>query len=139
MSNMNPQNLRVGNFIKTIGVPDPICINEQLLHSLLTVENYHKLYGGFPITADRLKKFGLEPINAGALWQIPIGSNLDIIYYLAIDLKGWMGLKLDGPHYIGLRYDIEFEHQLQNIYHSLTGKELKIYKKISDLPRISKA
>lgn len=78
-----------------------------------------------PLTEEWLIKFGFERVT-------PMGSTYDNNY--AYELKDWgrialkNGVLVSDQYYFldGLCFDIKHVHQLQNLYFTLTGKELTI-------------
>jgi hypothetical protein len=78
------------------------------------------------ITKEKLLEHGFEPVNAGAFYQIQIGKSLDEAYYLAVNTEGWMGIRLEGLHYIGLREDFNDWQEVVRLYKHLTGVNLKV-------------
>lgn len=78
------------------------------------------------INKEKLLKHGFVPVNNGSFYHILIKESLDQSYYLAVSVDGWMGIKLEGLHYIGLREDLKEWEEIKTLYTCLTGKELEL-------------
>jgi len=118
---MKVQDLRVGNLVfadlygeKPILVESICSINEDIFNST-TGEIPLSSLKPIPLTEERLLEFGFE-IEDDYL-ELVINERLSIIWvgYLAIMIEGNINF---------LNTDKVFIHQLQNLFHSLTNKEL---------------
>jgi hypothetical protein len=93
----------------------------DVLEDFIPQKNFQ--FKPIPLTEEWLLKFGLEKIG---IWTFSLNlvGNLDLIYYLGE--KGWsIGLKSYSDF-----SNLKYVHQLQNLYFSLTGKELTINNKL---------
>lgn len=109
--------LRIGNLVSVENKPYIITSGD-----IYNLDCYYKQYINFyepiPLTEEWLLRFGaiLHP-NKNWDLQLKIGAiNLSFRVY-----KKWYS-ELEG---IYLGQHIQFVHQLQNLYHALTGEELK--------------
>ncbi len=122
---MDARELRIGNFVK---------LNEKeftIIHEILEVgmtcktkslgqKDYYEIEDltPIPLTEEWLLKFGFD-LNSdhfiGEVWGIE-GNN----YYFCISCKSYTFV------HSSFNTRIEYVHQLQNLYHALTGKELEI-------------
>ena len=116
--------LRIGNLFQWIEIA-----SMGIGVDVITKEN-HYAYEDFkepiPLTEEWLKRLGFEP-NSGIHFRTLstgyIACGLDGSWGLYNNLSAWnRGNSYNNGH------DIEFVHQLQNLYHALTGKELTITK-----------
>ena len=110
--------LRIGNLVYRLGVAFPLCVeeiskNEIVVSFLESKEMCEKRpvteFEGIPLTKEWLLKFGFL-------------SNED--YSPMCYGNGTIGGFFDGKYF---HYDIsrvQYVHQLQNLYNSLTGEEL---------------
>jgi hypothetical protein len=82
---------------------------------LYGIENEFK---PIPLTEEWLLKFGFEK-SMSWTYVIELKGNLKLVYYLGE--KGWsIGFKSYSDF-----SNLEYVHQLQNLYFALTGEELK--------------
>lgn len=113
---IDTKELRIGNTIMYNG--KVIHINGVVRNTIHYDKNYfdsniggYKPFEPIPITEEWLVRFGFEKIDHGfnkyPLYIYPIRD----LYYRAV---------------FPIIFDINYVHQLQNIYHSLTGKELEL-------------
>jgi hypothetical protein len=114
---MKANELRIGNLV------DSYCVSEIIVHSVCSINNevfnedigeipLHSLTP-IPITEEWLVRFGFLPV--GLLYMHP---NCD---YISFDLKNKI-IKI--VHVWFTEVKIEYIHQIQNLYSSLTGEEL---------------
>jgi hypothetical protein len=118
---MKAQNLRIGNWIR-VG-QGTVEATPSVINSLW--ENPPKDWiKPIPLTEQWLIEFGFEWYPPLRYWRICIN---DVIYSVQ-EHEGFYWLQ-----YVNLGYDesmiscpvkIEYVHQLQNLYHALTGEEL---------------
>ena len=111
------QELRIGNFLEVGGNiwtvsdifsnPDELYFKEN--------ENYNHLLNavGIPITEEWLLRFGFSNENLLDEYY------LEPYYFNIIDMTLDIG---------GIYVDLKYIHQLQNLIHALTGKELELKK-----------
>ena len=134
---MKAQDLRIGNFINfkamdEIIAVETICAKKKLM-SLEDPEGYLISTSHFPplllsmcepipLTEDWLLKFGFESVGRVTNWEKRTMRNNGV--YLSQNPETKI-------HYFHRNAgcditDIKHVHQLQNLYHSLTGQELEI-------------
>lgn len=114
---MKSSELRIGNWVEVDGRIDkvlviyPDAIDCKIDESILC--EYMKFVEPIPLTGEWLAKFGF--VLAGLEWVGPmcLEQHHGELYYSA-------GESLQ------LSIDIKSVHQLQNLYHALTGEELEI-------------
>jgi hypothetical protein len=129
---INAQELRYGNKLLFI-IDDVVTFKNitniredgvfwiNVLEDFIPQKNFQ--FKPIPLTEEWLLKLGLEKIG---IWTFSLNlvGNLDLIYYLGE--KGWsIGLKSYSDF-----SNLKYVHQLQNLYFSLTGKELTINNKL---------
>ena len=115
---MKASELRIGNYVESSGGWPLRSVNA---HGLSTILNEIESYKPIPLTEDWLLKFGFE-----------------ISDYYKNYYNGVCSVKYDGDREFILSKDesdancytidaeIKYVHQLQNLYHALTGEELTI-------------
>lgn len=141
---IQPQELRLGNYVydrgeKVIridffehlengydckfgqnGIVDP---EWGHTHPLTEYTEYAK---PIPLTEEWLLKFGFENDTYGN-FTLSLGDILDVQWVMVsfkyYDLKEWDSTQFSDNN---LMYDCKYVHQLQNLYFSLTGKELEV-------------
>jgi hypothetical protein len=120
---MKAEELRIGNFVE---YDKKICFIAEILK-----DDVVRLYDGYGF--DKITKL-IEPILLTEEWLVNLGFKQDeeLDYRWYIEWCGCVVLKYDLDDYcikvsdsweFGKR---EFVHQLQNLYHALTGEELTI-------------
>jgi len=112
---MDARELRIGNLIKFGDRIAPVSIIEMFEGTNAINELNQDMIDPVPLTEERLKKFGF--IKGVGIW-----SHVKNIH---------LGLTRDGyylEHHTTFIPDVEFKyaHQLQNLFHTLTGKELEL-------------
>ena len=110
---MKVQDLRVGNLVYR---NNNIEVELHIEH-LRRINNGSKVFKPIPLTEQRLIEFGFEKREDGD-YNLFKQSEVDIV--LKEDFSSWT---CDGINF-SVNY-IEYVHQLQNLYYSLTGNELK--------------
>lgn len=122
--------LRVGNLVfeNTYNMSNgnyegvPVVANGNIIKTIELSPTLHA-YSPIPLSPDILLKCGFEKRDNGISIDYHIGINeitKDWLFYIV-----W----IDGfqyPFYKNGRHEIKYLHQLQNLYHSLTGSELNI-------------
>jgi len=117
---MKAEELRVGNYYN-INTPGDDAVDVISGHDILDLEvdPLDDFFQPIPLTEEWLLKFGF--FSEKLYWSIQIGD-----VYLSI-------VKEDNTFCVGIPYEangtnrkFEFVHQLQNLYHALTGEELTI-------------
>lgn len=128
INKMKSTELRIGNYIKLMFNYEDYETIQVTSDELVDVDKKQADYEPFPLTEDWLYKFGFKNIDKGGNDYITYTDpNHD--YYLQLDVrrKDNKYLILDNS-FDDLRafsmVDIEYVHQLQNLYFALTGKEL---------------
>lgn len=140
---VNPSELRIGNFVfaddvsKIVGIhPETIYIDDLSDSELVKRLPYKpKQLDAIPLTEEWLLKFGFEK------YPIPYDEESEKDFdYFRMELrpdeqivcfpKGkevYVSGRYD-PEFYGAQAEIQFIHQLQNLYFALTGKELELKK-----------
>jgi len=118
---MKTNELRIGNWIKT--TDEVFRPGEQTVHKIENnhINNYHYSFcEPIPLTEEWLAKLGFEGIDEDGLWQRPDNECFQIqLPTLDEEIQHiWDAAFTGAP--------CQFVHQLQNLYFSLTGEELKI-------------
>lgn len=134
INSMKANELRIGNLVdlgnriaKVIEIGHLSCVVVDLEETQDTIEDY-KRTKPISLTEEFLLKFGFEPINKHDNAFITY-ADWTHNYFLQLDVR-----KADNKYLIldnsfdDLRafsmVDIEYVHQLQNLYFALTGEEL---------------
>lgn len=130
---IEPRELRIGNYVNFLGKPKKIIglskrnynMNTETTHHYAEFENHIPVMfthlKPIPLTEEILLKYGFERWVDDVLYlNIKIGR---LEHKLRVFEKIGHVL-LDHDKRIG--EDLKHLHQLQNLYHSLTGKELEI-------------
>lgn len=121
---MKPQDLRIGNLLV-----------DSLTSSLIKVSGTSEI--GFRSTVIDRSKFPLPdgwkaiPIQLTEEWLLKSGFKKEYSYFIFPDFPvlGELCTSTDGDYVFDTENDvvrIHYVHQLQNLYHSLTGNELTI-------------
>lgn len=126
---MKVNELRIGNIISPLGKGitsvEGFCIWDNLIQSSNFTERDIKDFEPIQLTEEWLLKFGFEPVelNVDKTYFIDNGRKC-----LEIDLSSCTVLYQSniGIKYIDLNIDLEYVHQLQNLYFALTGEELEL-------------
>jgi hypothetical protein len=119
---MNNTEIRIGNIIKRNGLI--VTVDEQTFWDM---KNNPQLYTPFPLNEGWLLKFGFE--KEGSEWKLFPCAEVQIIVF---NEKGYNGVmfytRTIHTDYTPIYCEshINYAHQLQNLYFSITGKELKI-------------
>ena len=116
MENLRASELRIGNYVQlntNITQVDVIDYNQIIATEFGLIEL--KYIKPIPLTEEWLLKFGFETDNI-EWWNgiISIGIYKDGLFYCP---TGKISLRIGK--------EIQYVHQLQNLYFALTGKELK--------------
>jgi hypothetical protein len=142
---LNIKELRVGNFIYDAGIDfdnggnkirsddtELVVVTVEVMASIIKYPfgnfNYHS-YVPIPISPEWLERFNFEmddDMEYGIIWSFKISDDASIYWngFIEIEVR---------TKYVTTRYDldhIKHIHQLQNLYHSLTGKELELKEKV---------
>lgn len=114
---INEKELRIGNWVKQKGVE----IKIHGAYAIYAIEQNPELFKPIPLTEERLIKFGLIGIQVSLVgdksWDFWDSSPFSIERYngrWAVNVPQW-GYIID---------NLEYVHQLQNLYFALAGKEL---------------
>jgi hypothetical protein len=125
---IDPKELRIGNWVKVDDLP----IEQITLETFATLAQHPHTIGYFnpiPISPEWLERFNFEmddDMEYGIIWSFKISDDASIYWngFIEIEVR---------TKYVTTRYDldhIKHIHQLQNLYHSLTGKELELKEKV---------
>ncbi len=126
---MNVTELRIGNLVEssymmkefeeTIVSSNHLSFLEDGVHHFVRLKP-------IPLTEEWLEKFGFDNILNTKNYQITIGKGLTF----SIAWNGTFCITsiyvVSGPETFIMPANIKYVHQLQNLYHSLTGEELKV-------------
>ena len=134
---MEAKELRIGNYVKYEGYECYREINEISKHCIKYHDSMLMPYCeapdkpvlvGIPLTEEWLIKFGFERVMPTENFYDNDGYAYELNYWGRIALKN--GVLISDEYYFldGLDFDIKYVHELQNLYFSLTKKELKIKK-----------
>jgi tRNA uridine 5-carbamoylmethylation protein Kti12 len=129
---MKASELRIGNLVnlgnrvaKVIEISHSFCVVVDLEETQDTIESYERTKP-IPLTEEWLLKFGFshDKILGKRKFSIPFVNVVQRHEEFYLDYNGFIRI-------------IKSVHQLQNIFHALTGKELE-FKKITQLKKIKK-
>ncbi|OPC34588.1 hypothetical protein [Elizabethkingia miricola] len=114
---MNPRELRIGNLLQDCVSKVPYEVTHNTFSSLVAYIEEEKEYPlePIPLTEEWLWKFGFED---------RLKNINDLEFSISIENKALFIFQYNEPK--GLYFDIEFVHQLQNLYFALTAEELTI-------------
>jgi hypothetical protein len=116
---LQSKELRIGNFIENT---DSQMASYMVVNADVIKQNELKMYASLepiPLTEEWLLKFGFEE-SMSWTYVIELQGNLKLVYYLGE--KGWsIGFKTYSDF-----SNLEYVHQLQNLYFALTGEELTL-------------
>jgi hypothetical protein len=117
---MKAQELRIGNYaIKTrTGEVYPVSAND--IANFACSCEMQPMFKPEPLTEDWLLKFGFEFQERGTIKDYLLFNKEGVGELLLSSINGqeWTTY--------GVKYKIQYVHHLQNLYYSLTGKELEI-------------
>ena len=137
---MKANELRIGNLILCRNETDRVCgIDEKINGDAIICSDKYGVGESdikpIPLTEEWLLKFGFESWNCkGVYWifEKVIYKKLDIEQKMIISSSGTCCIEEQEDHrevevqkFI-IRPDIQYVHQLQNLYFALTGEELEI-------------
>ena len=108
---MNAKDLRLGNYFQSNIIQQ---VQIEHLEFLLNDKFDHSVMQPIPLSEEWLQKMGFSTTTYSEVGMYTV-KNKSGKYYFCCD-------------YIGreFQYEIQFVHQLQNIFQSLTGEELTI-------------
>lgn len=115
--------LRIGNWVQVAGIYKSSILRAGLVRVdaelILLVEAGKILVLGIPLTPETLEQAGLPVKTDDLSWVVVVkAGTIDII------------LRPNGTYIDGVDWEqikqVEYLHQLQNLYFALTGEELKI-------------
>lgn len=112
---LSPNELRTGTYITRKSSPNTIC--HVTWGVIADIENGEKDYIPIELTEEWLKKFDLKSFKAD-IHQVHLTK--ENVGYSAFIVQ-----ENDPENWIFIKDDIEYVHQLQNLYFALTGEELK--------------
>lgn len=116
---MKAEELRIGNWVHSDEMGEPMQVNA---HQILFQTSLKSMLSGFidpiPLTEEWLVDFGFNYEN-GAYYL----NNIDDSFYVKYCSDEGYGFSFCATTY-GFLKEVPYVHQLQNLYHSLTGTEL---------------
>ena len=110
--------LRIGNFVKRIG----IVVTCDFM-SAANCYSFPKLYQPIPLTEEWLLKFGFKKVKGWGTYEF---YSLHTGYLEFQFDKDGLGISIENQNL--MLSHIKYVHQLQNLYFALTGEELTINK-----------
>ena len=115
---MNANELRIGNYVHRQS--GKMVVNRDDVYKIENINLQSALkYEPIPLTEECLLKFGF--IKYGHILKIHLNEGLGVNYNK--DLKIWY---LDIHFTTTAKIQINYVHQLQNLYFALTGEELTL-------------
>jgi len=118
------EELRFGNYVYSRSKQDPICINS--FDTFKRVSRLSATHAYIPLTEEWLLKFGFEIKSKYSYTNYALPNGWGVSMWTdEVPIAGFeeKGVCYWGEDYIPVRY----VHDLQNLYHSLTGKELELF------------
>lgn len=112
-----PQELRLGNWININGNPFQIELPD---FNLIANNNGKSTYEPIELTEEWLLKMALKNTETG--WEVIYGHQHR---FSVILFKKFASVGISGPFGL-IHVKVKYIHQLQNLYHSIVGEELKI-------------
>jgi hypothetical protein len=109
--------LRIGNWVEILGNSKRLDFFTTIQPSSFSV-NIDKTYGAIPLDEDWLLKFGFSEIEHQFLLELKTGNSL------SFDFNTGMYLVKEDNELELCEIEINYVHQLQNLYFALTGTEL---------------
>jgi hypothetical protein len=128
---MKTNELRIGNLVNYNNLANSVRgIDETYIELFDNTYAYIDNIEPIPLTEDWLIKFGFEIKRDGEFLQADLCIR-DEFYLCCYDLTDSFDISYqyrndDGIDSIPVLMDLQFVHELQNLYFALTGKELKI-------------
>ena len=125
---MKAEHLRIGNWVeikdqevKTYAQIEGIGNLQHVAGQLWSIEELEPI----PLTEEWLTRFGFEFNGYCSFWKSDIELTKDVgdIHYSVFNVYGY-SLHRDGI--------IQYVHQLQNLYHALTGEELQTDEEVKE-------
>lgn len=133
---MKVQDIRIGNYLEYRDKFQQVIElnNDQSENQMISVKpigdqiynstDFENVYP-IPLTKEWLLKFGLTMIQWNPRGKKLNGYNIYINQKMEFHYEPEHGFYHEINHMIKGRYPIKHVHQLQNLYHALTGEELK--------------
>lgn len=121
---MKATELRIGNWVQTKQTEKQFQVTTSTFEVLSVVESQYK---PIPLTEEWLKRFGFdkdEEYDEGGL----VDYRWTLMYRSLEFVSFWNSEELNGVNQPQTGVDIEYVHQLQNLYFALTGEELTLIK-----------
>lgn len=130
---MKTSELRLGNFVhESYGgtyqvlalTPDYV----DLVKPLMSVPGRYDISSIEPLmlTEEWLLQFGFERLNSTAFKKTHPNEMFDYIIYTGGKYCICIDSSQEGEEYSAFSWDIEYVHQLQNLYFALTAEELTV-------------
>ena len=127
---MKANELRIGNIVHSFYISFNFCVEKICKDSIaVSMDNCGifnerpiREFNGIPITEKWLLKFGFRKDESYHLLTYVKGYEVSMNEHFSIEKRngGWYCMA------IAPNLEIEFVHQLQNLYFALTGKELQL-------------
>lgn len=115
--------LRIGNIVNKLIMgykKDPVAVQRNI--TINAEDLRHQYFDGVPITDEWLNKFGFEQEMGQMFIEYRHGEEEGFKLASRADYETWLYFYPEG----GLKLNIQYVHQLQNLYFALTGEELTI-------------
>lgn len=130
---MNAKELRLGNLVMLGDIVAPVSIIELFSHTNAINELNQDMIDPVPLSKEWLKRLGLIEHSVSDFYYIELEE-----YILQVVVNGFSGtLEKDPKWFISIdtghgsqpvTITKRYVHELQNIYHALTGEELPAQK-----------
>jgi len=119
---MKPTELRLGNYVYPFDDIE-LCSNEEIFKNCIEVDGgviiSTSTYYPIPLTEEWLLKFGFVKIGTYRIEFVKYSKYKDFEIEVSLYIN-------DGKIVTGQDFEINYVHQLQNLYFALTGEELEI-------------
>lgn len=112
--------LRIGNYVQSLSIVKVESLEERKINGY-----YNSGFSAIPLTIDILLKCGF--IGHNKIFRLDNGFYTHVEFELSNSADRDWGVHIDNRDFqtVGVG-DIQFLHQLQNMYFDVTGKELEV-------------
>ncbi len=121
---MKASEFRIGNFVISKFTLNEAVVDE---YTFSKVKDHTAMFEPIPLTEEWLVKFGFE---ASPFLNQNILYSFGILHLLHSDSPNSYGCSFDPENNNSWFREVQFVHQLQNLYFALTGEELTIKEKL---------
>ena len=127
MTELRPEDLRINSWYHSVKWDKPVQLTAEDIYNLVAnadganISSYiSDMFTPIPLSEDWLKRFGFEKDNETYSWGILITlDKCDFMFEIEVFANE------PGFYYRDRCHEIKTVHHLMNLYHSLTGAELK--------------